>query len=266
MAVMQLGLKLIALTRRKPVKREAHMRGITSLILMTTCLGAAQANAASFDCAKAGTVVEKTICADPALSKLDERMAAAYKARLTDWGGANAAYVKADQRAYLRLYHEINHPEETEIEPVCQQSPKKAFISCLSDLLGRRVGELENADYKLSGVYFRGEGDDRDAMVLIYPARDQGIESIRVTLKDDGAFFGTWATPEVNGVSVSGQTITAKLPADSPLTQPCTLKLNIEANALSVVPAEDCDDVDFEGTYTRDITDLLANHELDVEF
>ena len=35
--------------------------------------------AASFDCAKAGTKVEKLICGDAGLSKLDDELAAAYK-------------------------------------------------------------------------------------------------------------------------------------------------------------------------------------------
>jgi uncharacterized protein YecT (DUF1311 family) len=38
------------------------------------------ADAASFDCTKAATAVEKTICGDPTLSKADERLAEAYAA------------------------------------------------------------------------------------------------------------------------------------------------------------------------------------------
>jgi uncharacterized protein len=42
------------------------------------------AHAASFDCAKAVSKVEKLICADSELSKLDEELAAAYKTALQD--------------------------------------------------------------------------------------------------------------------------------------------------------------------------------------
>lgn len=241
------------------------MRAITSLILMGTALSAASAPAASFDCAKAGTIVEKTICADPALSKLDERMAAAYKIRLKDWNGDNADYVKADQRAYLRLYHEINHPEESEIDPVCLSTPQEAFISCLNDVLSRRVEELENPDYKLSGVYFRGSGDDRDGMILIWPARKAGLDSLRMTLKDDGEFIGTWTTAETHGVAVHGTTLTAKLLPDGALEKPCTLTLNVEADEAEV-ESGDCGDLDLDGTYERDPKDLLVHHDLDVDF
>jgi uncharacterized protein len=49
-------------------------------ILLVACfaLPACGAGAASFDCAKAATTVENEICADPALSQADERMAQAY--------------------------------------------------------------------------------------------------------------------------------------------------------------------------------------------
>lgn len=38
------------------------------------------ANAASFDCTKASTTIETTICSDATLSKLDEQLDVAYKA------------------------------------------------------------------------------------------------------------------------------------------------------------------------------------------
>jgi uncharacterized protein YecT (DUF1311 family) len=49
-------------------------------LVFLACLVAAACGveAASFDCAKAATAVEKAICADPGLSQADERMAEAY--------------------------------------------------------------------------------------------------------------------------------------------------------------------------------------------
>ncbi len=43
-------------------------------------IGAPAAHAASFDCKRAATVVERAVCADPRLSALDEREVAAYTA------------------------------------------------------------------------------------------------------------------------------------------------------------------------------------------
>lgn len=52
-------------------------------------------NAAGFDCAKAGTVIEKTICKVPELDKLDTELNELYKANLTD-------ELKASQRQWVR--------------------------------------------------------------------------------------------------------------------------------------------------------------------
>ncbi|MBK3733169.1 uncharacterized protein DUF1311 [Azospirillum brasilense] len=66
------------------------------------------AGAAGFPCSKAATPTEKAICADPALSALDGRLAASYRAALEQLSGASpeegtaGAAVKADQRAWLR--------------------------------------------------------------------------------------------------------------------------------------------------------------------
>lgn len=56
--------------------------------------------AASFDCAKAGTKVEKFICGDAELSKLDEELNAAYKAALQD--EKQAEYIKQVQKLWMK--------------------------------------------------------------------------------------------------------------------------------------------------------------------
>lgn len=58
------------------------------------------AQAASFDCTKATTKVEKMICADAELSKLDEEMARVYASALAD--GNQVETVKKEQRAWLK--------------------------------------------------------------------------------------------------------------------------------------------------------------------
>jgi uncharacterized protein YecT (DUF1311 family) len=50
-----------------------------SLLVASICLPAFAAHAASFDCAKASTAVEKMICDDPVLSQADEHLAKAYQ-------------------------------------------------------------------------------------------------------------------------------------------------------------------------------------------
>ncbi|WP_160296756.1 hypothetical protein [Sphingomonas sp. ERG5] len=53
------------------------LRYVAMLLGLVLLIGTAPAGAASFDCAKASTRVEKLVCSDPQLSRLDERLAAA---------------------------------------------------------------------------------------------------------------------------------------------------------------------------------------------
>ena len=64
-------------------------------------LAAAPAQAASFDCAKASTEVEKAICANPDLSRSDEVLARAYATALGGLGDEAKAAVQAGQREWL---------------------------------------------------------------------------------------------------------------------------------------------------------------------
>lgn len=82
------------------------MRGCTLLVL-SLLAAPSLAQAASFPCAKASTPTERAICADPALSRLDERLAGAYRAALEKLSGSSPeegkaqTALKADQRAWL---------------------------------------------------------------------------------------------------------------------------------------------------------------------
>lgn len=57
------------------------------------------AHAASFDCGKATTKVEKLICSDAAISKLDEELAAAYKTALR---GENQDSIRQTQKQWMK--------------------------------------------------------------------------------------------------------------------------------------------------------------------
>jgi glucose/arabinose dehydrogenase/uncharacterized protein YecT (DUF1311 family) len=50
------------------------------LIALVSAFAAGNAHTASFDCARASTAIEKSICADPLLSRLDEQLDDAYRA------------------------------------------------------------------------------------------------------------------------------------------------------------------------------------------
>lgn len=73
---------------------------VSKWLLIAFSLSGAIAQAASFDCARAATSIEKQICADPILSKLDDTLAVAYRE------AAQSANPKPDllqrQRQWLR--------------------------------------------------------------------------------------------------------------------------------------------------------------------
>lgn len=57
--------------------------------------------AASFDCKKASTFVEKTICSEPLLSKLDDALAENYKSMYYSNFGGSQKSLKAEQLRWL---------------------------------------------------------------------------------------------------------------------------------------------------------------------
>lgn len=81
--------------------------------------------AASFDCAQARTLIEKTICLSPELSALDKEMADLYQSAIAR---GNPDQIRADQRRWLR-----------EIRNQCQTA------SCLIDAHKQRIVALAPA-------------------------------------------------------------------------------------------------------------------------
>jgi uncharacterized protein len=93
--------------------------GMIALATSSLALGA------SFDCAKASTSIEKTICSDKQLSELDDSLAVAYKNAASS---SDSATVKARQRAWI-----------SDERNKCQDS------SCLKAVYSKRLAELTNA-------------------------------------------------------------------------------------------------------------------------
>lgn len=79
--------------------------------------------AASFDCAKAVTNIEKLICSDPAISQLDSDLGIAYKSAMVK--AENKDALKQEQRVWLKT---------------CLNTCKE--VECLSEAYGKRIAEL----------------------------------------------------------------------------------------------------------------------------
>lgn len=82
-------------------------------------------HAASFDCSKAVSVVEKAICSDRELSGLDDSLAQAYKKALS--AASDPEAVKRGQRAWLKSERDV-----------CKDLP------CLKKAYTKRLGELND--------------------------------------------------------------------------------------------------------------------------
>lgn len=74
------------------------LKSIALLYALTIgCSLSGKAEAASFDCSKASTTVERSICASPELSSLDDEMAKTFRAALAKGGEA----IRPDQRIWM---------------------------------------------------------------------------------------------------------------------------------------------------------------------
>lgn len=73
------------------------------LNLLATCLVPSIVNAASFDCGKARTNFEKTVCADPQLSAQDSTMAQRYYGALSLLSDPGKAILRTGQEQWLKV-------------------------------------------------------------------------------------------------------------------------------------------------------------------
>jgi uncharacterized protein YecT (DUF1311 family) len=143
--------------------RVAHWVGVAAL----SCLGLAfapSARAASFDCLKAGTATEKAICRDPAVSKLDDQVAAAFKTAQGLWPAGNwSAYIRNEQREWLK-----------DRNAIC-----KADVACLKQDYARRLSFLTHPSLKWMGRYVAGRCPHDGVYLDVaqnYPDASIGVE------------------------------------------------------------------------------------------
>ena len=84
-------------------KRELNYKTSIGIIIIAFCgLFSTQATAASFDCQKAASWVEKTVCSNQELSKLDEELAKAYHDALVSLSHEGQKETKDYQKQWLK--------------------------------------------------------------------------------------------------------------------------------------------------------------------
>lgn len=102
------------------------MNKILKGCFLTTCAIIFEANAASYDCSKKLTAIEKMICSDSQLSKLDSELAIVYnKARI---GSPNGDALKAGQVHWIKA-----------VRNNCRD------IECLRNAYGSRLEEIRHS-------------------------------------------------------------------------------------------------------------------------
>lgn len=93
--------------------------------------------AASFDCAKAGTSIEKAICADPEINKADEKMGKLYQSLKRTLSKKDFKQLKEEQRSWLVHVRDFQDDYTNE----------------LSNKYKRRILDLQFAQTNTSTVY-----------------------------------------------------------------------------------------------------------------
>lgn len=140
---------------------------------------------ASFDCSRAGTLVEKTICSDQKLSEFDELLAVTYKEALANT--SNKSLLKVSQRDWLKSKRNL-----------CQDT------ECIRQQYVLRILELSNTvkNFSISGRYeryYHGKPSAHPSDLSILELKDNRIYVYGVALWIKNAEKGIIHIGEIDG-------------------------------------------------------------------
>lgn len=116
----------------------ARTCGASLVALAAPCI------AASFDCAKAHTVIEHAICASAKLSALDSGMASSYRRALRALSPEGARTLTASQRAWLDFVGRA-----CTVHDAADASALRNQDVCLSNEIGERIAQLDQAGVRV---------------------------------------------------------------------------------------------------------------------
>lgn len=120
---------------------------LTCVLTLCVMLISAATQAASFDCAKATSKMERLICSDTQLSSLDETLAKEYKLARAHLSPSASNKFVSGQRSWLRFYASycfINH----DASPADPAQAKRCFLDAYSD----RIKELKTTGKLIEGM------------------------------------------------------------------------------------------------------------------
>jgi uncharacterized protein len=210
------------------------------ILALTAILTASATHAASFDCTKATTMVEKAICSDAELSKLDEQLMAKYKDALSS--APNAANLKNDQKSWL-----VNTRNK------CQDT------ACLNRVYTERIAVLERsagtaapsssskkADVSWAGTWNRARSTSyTESRLEITEKTSQAFEFSISTADDDNI-------GEISGLA----SFTKDFASFKETEYGCKVEFRMVGKCIKIDTSEKCGDlggmgVDYDGTYCK---------------
>jgi uncharacterized protein len=197
--------------------------------------------AASFDCLKATTKIEKLICSDPELSKLDEILSRTYKTAIA--ASTSKHTVKLWQQTWLFSVREPCNNIE------CL---KEAYLSQIDEM--NEYTEANSAGSVFTGSYeryYHGKPDKHSATIDVLE-----LKNMRVRIIGDAIWVGNPDTGNVNTGEINGlsQIVGNKVHFQDPISDTCILDITFAENALAVVDEKmECGglNVTFEGQYRK---------------
>lgn len=190
--------------------------------------------AAGFNCAKASSAIEKMICGNPELSRMDDDMATAYKAVASK--ASDSTPLTADQKLWLK---DIRNSCKDEL---CL---KKAYSLRIAEL--RRWNEPASNDKDIFGNYITVRDN------YIYNPDTKKNEPVKTTncltikKSKDGRIYFSFMIVGANGhtCSMDGEAVfngSAYQPVadktDPDYPKDCTLKIRIKRNTIALEDAE----------------------------
>jgi uncharacterized protein len=111
--------------------------------IIAICLSSTIAQAASFNCAKATTDIERAVCIDPKLSAADDALARAYKSLRASLSQDASADVLDDQRSWLQW-----------LKVECIDAKPEKLNACLQNGYQRRIDLLQDGNRTISNMHF----------------------------------------------------------------------------------------------------------------
>jgi uncharacterized protein YecT (DUF1311 family) len=217
-------------------------RLVVVLVGLLLILVAAPATAASFDCAKARSKVEKLICKDPQLSRQDEDLAKAYGEALKLWDGQIAAYVKLNQRGWVGS-RALEPPGMSGGGILCTDD--ETALPCLRTIHADRIAVLRNPGFRLSGIYVRGQD------FLRIKAMPTGLD-FAYQLADANASQGF--TDDTQPVKVATGQAVMSFPLTGTGPDTCRLDAAFTADTVVLTQKGPCGGAKLGGWWKRDQT------------